>query len=124
MNLALSPLSEVIRLKRLRTANGEPLAIETSSLPAHLLQDVTPEDVQHGSLYALLRECGFAPARAMQHLRAREADQDTAALLGVEVGAALLATERVSWDAVGNVLEYARAAYRGDRYDFVVELQH
>lgn len=124
MNLAVSPLSEIVRLRRLRTANGEPLAIETSSLPAHLLLNVTSEDVQHGSLYALLRERGFAPARAMQHLRAREADEEAASLLGVEVGAALLATERVAWDAAGSALEYARAAYRGDRYDFVVELQH
>ena len=123
MTLAVSPRSEVVRLRRLRSADGEPLAVETSSLPARVLPGVSLPDVEGGSLYTLLRERGFAPARAMQHLRASEADDDTARWLDLRPGAALLATERVTWDAAGSVLEYARAAYRGDRYDFVVELQ-
>lgn len=124
MNLGVGPLGRVTRLRRLRTADGEPLAIETSAVPEALLEGVTDADVEQGSLYALLRARGFAPARAVQHLRAREADAETASLLGVPVGSALLATERVTWGANGEALEFARALYRGDRYDFLVELTH
>lgn len=124
MNLAVSPLAEVVRLRRLRTADGEPLAVETSTLPADVVGDITAQDIENRSLYAHLRERGFVPQRAMQHLRALNADADTAAVLHVSAGTALLSTERVTWDTTGGVMEYARAQYRGDRYDFTVELQH
>lgn len=124
LNLGLSPLQEVVRLRRLRTANGEPLAIETSSVPAQVIGEVRPQDVENASLYALLNARGFSPARAMQHLSAREADADSADLLEVRLGAALLATERVTWSKGGEALEFARSVYRGDRYDFIVELKH
>lgn len=124
MNLGQSPLLDVVRLRRLRTADGEPVAIEVSVLPARLLDGAPRERLERGSLYEVLRERGFAPARAMQHLRATEADDETAALLHLPPRGAVLATERVTWDASGGVLEFARSQYRGDRYDFVVELQH
>ncbi|WP_027483778.1 GntR family transcriptional regulator [Deinococcus pimensis] len=123
MNLAVSPLSEVVRLRRLRTADGEPLAIETSTVPVAVVGDLTAERVEDRSLYGVMRERGHVPDRAMQHLRAREADEETAALLHVPRGTALLATERLTWGRGGTVLEYARALYRGDRYDFIVELK-
>ena len=122
MNLALKPSSEVWRLKRLRTADGQPLAIEISSVPLETLPQVSRAALERGSLYALLKEGGHAPVRAMQHLRATAADAETARLLELSVGAPLLSTERVTWDALGKTLEYARSQYRGDRYDFLVEL--
>lgn len=124
MNLALGPTEDVVRLHRLRTADGQPLAIETSTLPARLLGSVSPEDVENTSLYAMLRARGFTPARAMQRLSARAADAESARALQVDPGSALLTTERVTWDERGQVLEFARALYRGDRYDFIAELKH
>lgn len=124
MNLGQSPLLDVVRLKRLRTADGDPLAIEMSVLPTRLFDRVPRERLECGSLYEVLRERGFVPSRAMQHLRALDADAETARLLHLSEGGAVLATERVTWDANGGVLEYARSQYRGDRYDFIVELQH
>ena len=124
MNLGVSPLTEVVRLRRLRTANGEPLAIETSTIPLQFVGGLHTTDVQDLSLYAALRARGHEPARALQHLRACEADEEAARLLNVRPGSALLATERITWSARGEVLEYARSIYRGDRYDFTVELQH
>ena len=123
LSLALAPGAEVYRLRRLRTSNGEALAVEESTLPAALIGPLTAQDVTDASLYALLSERRLAPARALRHLRAQNADAELAALLGVERGAALLTTERVSWLASGQPVEYARACYRGDRSDFVMELR-
>lgn len=123
MTLALSPTEGVIRLRRLRTASGEPLAIEDSTLPAALAGDLTLDAVTDASLYALLAARGLRPHRAIRHLRAINADAELAALLDIAPGAALIATERVSWTAAGRPIEHARAHYRGDRYDFVMELQ-
>lgn len=122
LSLGLAPTEEVYRLRRLRTSDGEPLAIEESTLPAAVIGPLGTADVTDASLYALLGERHLAPARAIRHLRAQNAAPEQARLLGVEVGAALLSTERVSWLASGRPIEYARASYRGDRYDFVMEL--
>ncbi|MFC4638319.1 GntR family transcriptional regulator [Deinococcus hohokamensis] len=123
MSLALSPAETVLRLRRLRTSSGEPLAVEESTLPAALVGPLSPEDVTDASLYALLAARNLQPHRAIRHLRAVGAPPDLAALLDVPAGSALLATERVSWTRDGRPIEYARAHYRGDRYDFVMELQ-
>ncbi|MBB6099815.1 GntR family transcriptional regulator [Deinobacterium chartae] len=124
MNLGVSPSSEVLRLRRLRTADAVPLAIETSTLPLELVGPLTIPEVENRSLYSRLRERGLEPDRALQHLRATAADLEAAELLDVEIGSALLATERVTWAASGRTLEYARSLYRGDRYDFIVQLTH
>lgn len=122
MSLALSPGDSVYRIRRLRTANNEPLAVEDSTLPAALVGKLTREDVKDASLYALLTARALKPHRAIRHLRAVNADLTMSGLLGVTVGAALLTTERVSWTQEGQPVEYARAHYRGDRHDFVMEL--
>ncbi|BBN96762.1 GntR family transcriptional regulator [Deinococcus grandis] len=123
MSLALSPSEAVYRIRRVRTADGEPLAVEDSTLPAALVGPLSEADVHDASLYALLAARGLSPARAIRHLRAVNADLTLAPLLNVTVGAALLTTDRVSWLQGGRPIEYARAHYRGDRYDFVMELQ-
>ncbi|GGL79677.1 GntR family transcriptional regulator [Deinococcus aerolatus] len=122
MSLALAPGEQVYRVRRLRTSDGEALAVEYSTLPAALVGELRREDVTDASLYALLGGRGLQPVRAIRHLRAVSADHGLAELLGIAPGAALLATERVSWTQGGRPVEYARAHYRGDRYDFVMEL--
>jgi GntR family transcriptional regulator len=123
LSLGLGPSASVARLRRLRTADGTPLALETSSLPEHVAGDLRLEDVQNRSLYDVLRARGFTPYRAIQHLRAAPADAPTARLLEVPEGASVLSILRVTWDAGGVPIEFVRSQYRGDRYDFVVELQ-
>lgn len=122
MTLALSPTDTVYRVRRLRTADGEPLAIEESTLPAPVMGPLSEDDVTDRSLYGLLAARGLSPVRAVRHLRAVNAEPELARWLGVPPGAALIATERVSWTADGKPIEHARAHYRGDRYDFVMEL--
>lgn len=122
MSLGLSPTEVVYRLRRLRTANEEALAIEESTLPAGMLGVLSEEDVTDASLYALLAARGLPPQRTIRHLRAMNADQETAKLLNIDQHAALLVTERVSWTLHGRPIEYAKAYYRGDKFDFFMEL--
>jgi hypothetical protein len=46
-----------------------------------------------------------------------------AGLLGVSEGVAGLRIERVSYLPSGRVVEFTRSLYRGDAYDFAVELK-
>jgi GntR family transcriptional regulator len=118
--LALGAGEQVARLVRLRLADGEPLAVERASIAARHLPD--PAMVE-SSLYALLRERGVEPVRALQHLRAAAASEGDARLLGVAPGTPVMATMRYGFLADGRPVEFTRSAYRGDRYDFVAEMR-
>lgn len=119
MMLGLPSDADVARLGRLRIADDMPLAIERASLSAELLPD--PMAVT-ASLYAALDAVNNRPVRAVQRLSATNIRDADAALLGVAVGAAGLSIERISYLPSGRVVEFTRSLYRGDAYDFVVEL--
>src|SRR4051794_37279618 len=65
--LQVSPGDKVLVIKRLRLADGEPMAIETLHLPERLVPGLEPDDLDRGSLYELLGETyGIAIAEATQ----------------------------------------------------------
>jgi GntR family transcriptional regulator len=117
--LGLSPGATVSRLIRLRTANGAPMALEQAAIPTRFLPDAAAVD---GSVYEELRRRGFCPFRALQRLTAVRLTAEQAAQLGVPEGAAALYFERRTMLEDGTPLEFVRSQYRGDAYDFIVEL--
>jgi GntR family transcriptional regulator len=119
MALGLGAGDRVARLERVRRSDGVPLAIERASLPTQVLPD--PEAVET-SLYALLETFGKRPVRAVQRISAANLGPKDAELLGVVPGAAGLRIERIGYLASGKVVEFTRSIYRGDAYDFAVEL--
>lgn len=119
LTLNLRPGEGVSRLNRLRLAGDKPLCIELSVLPVKYLPD--PFAVQ-GSLYDHLRERGAAPHRALQRLSAVSLIPDLAGKLDLPEGAPALYIERRTFLEDGTPLEFVSSHYRGDAYDFVVEL--
>ncbi len=120
MALGLSANETVARVSRLRIANGTPLAIERASLSASVLPD--PAAVG-SSLYAALESSGNRPVRAVQRISSANLGEADAVLLDVPAGSAGLNIERISYLESGKVIEFTRSIYRGDTYDFVVELR-
>lgn len=120
MALGLGPGARVARLERVRRSDGIPLAIERAALPLSALPD--PEAVET-SLYAVLQQRGFRPVRAVQRISAANLSPRDAELLAVPPGAAGLRIERIGYLHDGRVVEYTRSLYRGDAYDFAVELK-
>ncbi|SFN39156.1 GntR family transcriptional regulator [Mycetocola miduiensis] len=114
--LRLSPGAECTRIRRLRLADGNPMAIETVYLPG----DVLPiEDFDaRVSLYVQLSERGYEIYRAEQEIQAAILDAESSTLLGVPAGSAALEIDRIATDRRGLPIEYARTIYRGDRYSF------
>lgn len=120
MGLGISPNSKVFRLRRIRYAGSEPMALEQSVLPAFCL--TTVDDVGN-SLYEALERNGCRPVRALQRLRAIVADADCSLDLEIAEGAAVLVIERRGFAMDGRATELTRSIYRGDRYDFIAELK-
>lgn len=119
LSLGLAPGTAITRLSRLRTADDEVMAIETSAIPNRYLPD--PMAVGE-SLYSHMRAQGTAPVRALQHIRAINATERQAGLMGIKPGAALLYISRIAFLPSGAAVEFTRSYYRGDRYDLVSEL--
>jgi GntR family transcriptional regulator len=118
LKLGLSPSDQVLRLSRVRLTEDDPLAVEHAVVPRSA---VVPEEIEN-SLYAALKRSGHMPVRALQRLHAAIADDREAKLLDVVPGSPILHIERRSFLANGRPIEITKSAYRGDRYDFIAEL--
>ncbi len=118
--LGLSPGTRVARLERVRLADATPMAYEASALPVSVVPD--PEGVKD-SLYNYLLERNTVPVRALQHIRAANANSRQAELLGIPLGQALLFITRVGYLDDGRAIEITHTWCRSDYYDFVAELR-
>lgn len=119
--LAVSPGTGVVRLDRVRHAEGRPLALMTNYLPTGLLElDVATLEAK--GLYQLLREHGVHLHLAKQSIGARTASAREATELGERRGAALLTMTRIAYDTTGRVVEYGTHVYRASRYTFELTL--
>ncbi|WP_103339946.1 GntR family transcriptional regulator [Amycolatopsis sp. CA-126428] len=114
-------LTHVRRLKRLRSTDGEPLALMNNYLPDGLL-DATDDELRERGLYQLLRSAGVRLHAAEQNIGARLATEEDAELLREEPGAALLTMQRTTYDDSGRVVEYGWHVYRASRYTFNLSL--
>ena len=121
--LRLLPDEPIARIRRLRLANGEPMAIETTHLPLTLCPGLLIMDLERGSLYELLqRVFRLRFGAASQTITAEAARPATARLLGLTDGEPVLVMERSSELDNGRPFEYVLSWYRADRYHFAVRL--
>jgi len=122
--LHLSPVEEVWVITRLRLADDETMAIEWLHAPRRFLPDLRREDLAQQSFYELLRERrGIVIARGTQTIEPTVTSQEEADLLGVPVHSPAFLFERTTEGEGGEVVEFVRSVYRGDRYRLVTELR-
>ncbi|MGH3728828.1 MAG: GntR family transcriptional regulator [Micromonosporaceae bacterium] len=116
-DLRLSPGAEVVHIRRLRLADGEPMCLEQVWLRGDLLPDADAA-LASGSLYEVLAERGIEMHHADQVIGATVADVEQAELLAVAPYSPALRVTRVTYDGTSRPVEYAESIYRADRYDF------
>jgi GntR family transcriptional regulator len=121
--LGVPPGQTVMRIERVREAEGSPLAVMRNYLPADLLQRTDIESVlsRHG-LYETLRQQGVRFHSAEEVIGARKATATEAALLRVPRNSTVLTMARVAFDPAGRAIEYGVHAYLAERYSFRVAL--
>jgi len=121
--LGLSPEEKVFECVRLRLADEEPMALETTSLVASICPVLQRESLENQSLYKVLTErWGIELDYATQALEPILAPPYEAMLLHVAAGSPLLLMHRVTYDRNGRAFEHVKSLSRGDRYKFVTEL--
>jgi GntR family transcriptional regulator len=122
--LKLSPVDPVWRIKRLRLADDETMAIEALHVPRRLVPELARRDLEGGSFYDLLQErYGIVVAYGMQTTEPTVTDEEESQILGVPVHSPAFLFERTTASDKEEVVEFVRSIYRGDRYRLVAELR-
>jgi len=121
--LRVSPSEAVVVITRLRLADRETMAIETLHVRESLIPGLTASDLEEQSFYELLEErYGVVIASGIQTIEPTVTNEDESAALGVPLHSPAFLFERTTQTASGEVVEYVRSIYRGDRYRLVTEL--
>ncbi|WP_278236673.1 GntR family transcriptional regulator [Isoptericola sp. AK164] len=121
--LQIDPAEEVVQITRLRLADDVPMALEELHVPRSLVPGLVAEDLEGGSFYELLdSRYGQVVARGVQTIEPTVLDDQEAGDLDVPVHSPALQFERTSWNPDGDVVEFVRSVYRGDRYKIRTEL--
>lgn len=119
--LGLAPGADLVRIDRLRLADGVPYVFERQYYDHARFGRLLEIDIT-GSLYQLLiREFAADLDHSVQTLRAVLPPRDVAGHLGISTEIPCMFLESLTSDAGGRCLEVLQAHYRGDRYTFRVE---
>jgi GntR family transcriptional regulator len=121
--LHVSPSERVVVVKRLRLADGETMAIETLHVRDSLVPGLTAKDLEEHSFYDLLAErYGIEIVGGVQTIEPTVTDEEESDALGVPLHSPAFQFERTTRSQTGDIVEFVRSIYRGDRYRLVTEL--
>jgi GntR family transcriptional regulator len=121
--LHVSPAEPVVVAKRLRLADGEPMAIELLHVREALLPGLSAVDLEQDSFYDLLAQrYGIEIVGGEQTVEPTVTDEEESETLGVPLHSPALLFERVTRSPSGEIVEFTVSIYRGDRYRIVSEL--
>jgi GntR family transcriptional regulator len=107
----------VVFLKRLRFADGEPVAVSDVYLPEDLVPGFLEEGLKEESLYKFLEErYGIVFKEAFETVEVTSIVGQEAKLLNVVEGTPGLVVGRVSYLDTGRAIERTYTLYRGDKF--------
>jgi GntR family transcriptional regulator len=115
-DLRIRQSEPIVFLRRVRCADGEPIALETTLLVGQLSMTVMAADLRHDSLHATLAGAGWGLRRGTATVTAASASGEDARLLGVARGDPVLVERRVIVDGQGRPLEATETRYVAERY--------
>jgi GntR family transcriptional regulator len=121
--LHVSPSEPVVIVTRLRLADRETMAIETLHVRETLVPGLSAQDLERRSFYELLSDTyGIEIVGGTQTIEPTVTNEEESAGLGVPLHSPAFLFERVTRSLSGEIVEYVRSIYRGDRYRIVSEL--
>jgi len=121
--LHVSPAEPILSIKRLRLADGDPMAIELLHVRSSLVPGLTARDLEENSFYDLLASrYEISIVGGMQTVEPTVTNEEESAALGVPLHSPALLFERVTRSETGDIVEYTSSTYRGDRYRLVTEI--
>ncbi len=120
--LEITGSDEVFEIHRLRTADGEPICLQWSYIPAHLCPDLMEQDLSTSLTKLLEERYGIRLWTARSTLRARLAQPSEAKVLQIPKNSPVIYIEQNTFTPEGHAVEFLMSVWQSDRYDFVVSL--
>jgi GntR family transcriptional regulator len=122
-HLALAPGTLVVRLQRVRLADGVAISFDETYLLREIGEKVAADNLEAEPVFALLEDKYGTPlVEAEYKLEAAAADLVAAQALEVPAGSPIFLIERTSYTTGNRPIDYERLHYRGDLIRFVTRL--
>lgn len=122
-NLALTKGERVVRIRRVRIADGVPLSLDETYLPLGIGRKVLTNNLKVEPIFSLLeRKYGILLVEAEYKLEAVAASNEVAAALRVKQDSPIFRIERTSYSTGSVPVDYEKLYYRGDLVRFVTRL--
>ncbi len=123
-HLKLDPGTRVFRLDRLRLADGEPIALDYTWLPAFYGQLIVDFDLAKRTIFDILEnEYDIAITSGCYFLHAENADEHQAKHLNLKPGNALFRMDRVSYTIKDKPVYYQQRYYRNDKFMYRMRVE-
>lgn len=119
-HLQLADKIDVLRMERIRLADGVPICFEITTVPWNLVRDLSQQQITQ-SLYHALEQKGLKLGHAQQNVSAMLASEKVAELLKVKRCAPVLRLRQVTFLDNEQPFEYVRSQYVGERFEFYLE---
>lgn len=121
--LAIKESEQVYEIKRVRLAEGMPMALERSYIPVDLVPGLSSEIVQHSLYQFIEEELQIKINGGSQVIEAAIANKEEVQQLHISENAPILLIQRYSRLENQTIVEFVKSSYRADRYTFMVDLQ-
>ena len=120
-HMGLEPGDKLIKLKRLRSADGMALMVERSYLPACLFPTLTPGELESRSLYEVIEaDFGQKIHLAEEEVYASVVRMKDARLLDINEGAPVLDLVRTTYNTDEEIVEFTLSVARADQFKYTV----
>ena len=122
-HLALTKGERVVRIHRVRLANGVPISFDETYLPLEIGKKIITNNLKVEPIFSLLeRKYNVPLIEAEYKLEAVAAEAEVAAALRVKQGSPIFRIERTSYSTGNRPVDYEKLYYRGDLVRFVTRL--
>jgi GntR family transcriptional regulator len=122
-HLALTKGQRVVRIRRVRLADGVPISFDETYLPLEIGKKIITNNLKVEPIFSLLERKYDVPLiEAEYKLEAAAATAEVATALRVKPGSPIFRIERTSYSTGNRPVDYERLYYRGDLVRFVTRL--
>jgi DNA-binding GntR family transcriptional regulator len=118
---APGPFGDVLYVRSVRSADGEPLDAVHEYAPADVAAPISRSDAESPGLWETISRNGHQIAKVRQTITAGVARAGDAELLEVSTGAPLLLIQRLALDPAARILARAEHRYLAQRFSLTVE---
>jgi GntR family transcriptional regulator len=121
--LGLATGTTVVRIQRVRLADGIPISFDETWLPRELGEKVMANDLKVEPIFSLLEQKYDTPLMEAEYrMEAVSADAALARALDIAAGSPMFLIERTSYSVGRRPVDYEKLYYRGDQIQFVTRL--